>query len=84
LNFCRYQKTEFCRPRHGMVLQFLFLIGNDFILFYFILFYFLKKGKCENGTRYVPIKIMDVAGLIPGASEGLVIVLYLEIFFLLL
>lgn len=49
-------------------------------MIYFI-FYFLKKGKCENGTRYVPIKIMDVAGLIPGASEGLVIVLYLENFY---
>lgn len=28
-------------------------------------------GRCVDGTRYVPIQIMDVAGLVPGASEGL-------------
>ncbi|KAF9580746.1 hypothetical protein BGW38_002479 [Lunasporangiospora selenospora] len=27
-------------------------------------------GKCVNGKRFVPIQIMDVAGLVPGASEG--------------
>jgi len=27
-------------------------------------------GKCEQGTRYVPIKVLDVAGLIPGAAMG--------------
>lgn len=27
-------------------------------------------GKCVQGTRYIPIKLLDVAGLIPGASEG--------------
>jgi ribosome-binding ATPase YchF (GTP1/OBG family) len=26
---------------------------------------------CMEGTRYVPIKLIDVAGLIPGASKGL-------------
>jgi hypothetical protein len=30
-----------------------------------------RYGKCENGTRFVPVKILDVAGLIPGASQGL-------------
>jgi ribosome-binding ATPase YchF (GTP1/OBG family) len=25
---------------------------------------------CINGTRYIPIKIIDVAGLVPGAHEG--------------
>jgi hypothetical protein len=29
-----------------------------------------KNGKCVNGTRYVPVKILDVAGLVPGAHEG--------------
>ncbi len=27
-------------------------------------------GICENGTRFVPIKLVDVAGLVPGAHEG--------------
>jgi len=27
-------------------------------------------GFCEEGTRYVPTKLVDVAGLIPGAHEG--------------
>jgi ribosome-binding ATPase YchF (GTP1/OBG family) len=29
-----------------------------------------KQGKCSNGMRYIPIELMDVAGLIPGAHEG--------------
>ncbi|KAL1926183.1 hypothetical protein VTP01DRAFT_6048 [Rhizomucor pusillus] len=29
-----------------------------------------RYGRCVDGTRYVPIQIMDVAGLVPGASEG--------------
>ena len=29
-----------------------------------------RTGHCENGTRFVPIEILDVAGLVPGASEG--------------
>lgn len=29
-----------------------------------------RYGKCENGVRHVPVKLLDVAGLIPGASEG--------------
>lgn len=29
-----------------------------------------RYGKCARGTRYLPIKLLDVAGLIPGASEG--------------
>ncbi|WP_224449599.1 redox-regulated ATPase YchF [Haloprofundus salilacus] len=27
-------------------------------------------GFCSHGTRYVPAKLVDVAGLIPGAHEG--------------
>ena len=27
-------------------------------------------GYCEDGTRFVPTKLVDVAGLIPGAHEG--------------
>ncbi len=27
-------------------------------------------GFCTDGTRFVPIKLVDVAGLIPGAHEG--------------
>ena len=27
-------------------------------------------GFCADGTRYVPVKLVDVAGLIPGAHEG--------------
>lgn len=29
-----------------------------------------KYGICSNGYRYIPIKIFDVAGLIPGAHLG--------------
>ncbi|TPX74333.1 hypothetical protein CcCBS67573_g04391 [Chytriomyces confervae] len=29
-----------------------------------------KHGKCVDGTRMVPLRIMDVAGLVPGASTG--------------
>ena len=33
------------------------------------------KSRCENnlcidGTRFIPIKLIDVAGLVPGASQG--------------
>jgi hypothetical protein len=29
-----------------------------------------ETGFCRHGTRYVPVKLVDVAGLIPGAHEG--------------
>ena len=29
-----------------------------------------KFGKCVNGTRFVPVELIDVAGLVPGAHEG--------------
>ena len=29
-----------------------------------------QKGYCVNGNRFVPIELMDVAGLVEGASEG--------------
>lgn len=29
-----------------------------------------RYGRCDNGTRWVPVQMLDVAGLIPGASEG--------------
>ena len=29
-----------------------------------------RTGYCRNGTRYVPVELIDVAGLVPGASEG--------------
>src|SRR3990167_8981095 len=29
-----------------------------------------KSGFCEKGIRYVPVEIIDVAGLVPGAHEG--------------
>lgn len=29
-----------------------------------------REGKCVDGIRYVPIEVIDVPGLIPGASEG--------------
>ncbi|MEM5829822.1 MAG: redox-regulated ATPase YchF [Candidatus Aenigmatarchaeota archaeon] len=29
-----------------------------------------KNGICKNGKRFIPIKLVDVAGLIPGAHEG--------------
>ncbi len=29
-----------------------------------------RSGFCEQGIRYVPVEIIDVAGLVPGASEG--------------
>ena len=29
-----------------------------------------KNSECINGTRFIPIKLLDVAGLIPGAHEG--------------
>ncbi|KAI9484696.1 45.2 kDa GTP-binding protein [Zychaea mexicana] len=30
-----------------------------------------RYGRCVEGTRFVPIQMMDVAGLVPGASQGL-------------
>lgn len=30
-----------------------------------------RMGTCINGTRYVPVDLLDVAGLIPGAYKGL-------------
>ncbi|WP_455645763.1 redox-regulated ATPase YchF [Methanosphaera sp.] len=29
-----------------------------------------RTGKCENGIRYIPVELIDVAGLVPGAHEG--------------
>jgi len=29
-----------------------------------------RQGFCEKGTRFVPVKLLDVAGLVPGAHEG--------------
>ncbi len=29
-----------------------------------------KHQLCLNGTRYIPVKLVDVAGLVPGAHEG--------------
>lgn len=29
-----------------------------------------NTGFCRNGERFVPVKLVDVAGLIPGAHEG--------------
>ena len=29
-----------------------------------------REGSCVNGTRFIPVEIIDVPGLIPGASEG--------------
>ena len=29
-----------------------------------------RDGKCINGIRYIPVEIIDVPGLIEGASEG--------------
>lgn len=29
-----------------------------------------RTSKCIDGTRYVPIKMVDIAGLVPGAHEG--------------
>lgn len=29
-----------------------------------------KHGYCEHGFRFVPVELLDVAGLVPGAHEG--------------
>jgi len=29
-----------------------------------------ETGFCREGTRYVPVQLVDVAGLVPGAHEG--------------
>ena len=29
-----------------------------------------KNDLCVNGTRFIPVKLIDVAGLVPGAHEG--------------
>lgn len=29
-----------------------------------------RVGFCQDGTRFVPVQLVDVAGLIPGAHEG--------------
>ncbi|MDY6789121.1 MAG: redox-regulated ATPase YchF [Candidatus Nanohaloarchaea archaeon] len=29
-----------------------------------------NNSKCRDGTRFVPVNLLDIAGLVPGASEG--------------
>jgi ribosome-binding ATPase len=29
-----------------------------------------REGYCTKGTRFVPVELLDVAGLVPGAHEG--------------
>ncbi|MGP6239928.1 GTPase [Cuniculiplasma sp. SKW4] len=29
-----------------------------------------RRGRCLNGIRYIPVEVMDVPGLIEGASQG--------------
>ncbi|MDP6585833.1 MAG: 50S ribosome-binding GTPase, partial [Anaerolineales bacterium] len=29
-----------------------------------------RNGQCVGGVRYVPVELIDVAGLVPGAHEG--------------
>ncbi len=29
-----------------------------------------KHGSCVDGTRFIPVELLDVAGLVPGAHEG--------------
>lgn len=29
-----------------------------------------RNSKCKNGIRYIPIELIDVAGLVPGAYKG--------------
>ena len=29
-----------------------------------------RSGYCINGRRFVPVELLDVAGLVPGAHEG--------------
>jgi len=29
-----------------------------------------RTSKCEDGVRYIPVELIDVAGLVPGAYEG--------------
>ena len=29
-----------------------------------------RNSMCINGVRYIPVKVVDVAGLVPGAHEG--------------
>ena len=29
-----------------------------------------QNPLCVNGTRFIPVKLIDVAGLVPGAHEG--------------
>jgi hypothetical protein len=29
-----------------------------------------KSGMCKNGKRFIPVKLVDVAGLVPGAHTG--------------
>ncbi len=29
-----------------------------------------RHGWCDHGTRFIPVEVIDVAGLVPGASEG--------------
>ena len=30
----------------------------------------MEMNLCHDGTRFVPVKLIDVAGLVPGAHEG--------------
>ena len=35
-----------------------------------ILTFPIKINLCNNGIRFIPVKLIDVAGLVPGAHEG--------------
>lgn len=57
----QYGKQDQCRPRYGK--RELVAYKMSWLIEYGL-------GRCVDGQRFMPIQIMDVAGLVPGASTG--------------
>lgn len=49
------------KPNHGVAYIRSQCVCSDFSV---------KDAKCVNGTRFVPVELLDVAGLVPGAHLG--------------
>ncbi|KAF9386907.1 hypothetical protein CPB97_003204, partial [Podila verticillata] len=56
------------KPNNGIG-KYSFVLGN-FMRFGKSTLCAPRYGRCVDGKRFVPIQILDVAGLVPGASEG--------------
>jgi ribosome-binding ATPase YchF (GTP1/OBG family) len=68
----QFNKIEQCQPRYGRILGAKKGISTKPTVW-------VEIGQCVDGMRYVPVRMLDVAGLVPGASEGRVIDIYIYV-----